>query len=220
LVLLAAALAFAACRDERYPTEEREATRAVDDAKASGADKHSSETLRSARRSIDQAHAAEAQATRDERDARDQLTDVDKRSKACDRILVDKESALRRERTLQDDLEARQVQLEQHRQMLVASGVTEEELRRSIDLDLALAQARAKSSAAVVASLSQQVELGKLDRSEIDLQRQAAQARLDNAGSRRRLARTLYERAEEQAKLAETESLAAQRVELRDRGTP
>jgi hypothetical protein len=206
-------LAAAGCRSsERYPAEEKSAEKAVDQARDAGADEHSTESLAEARKALDEARAAEEAATKDELAARDEIGKSEAALRDANAKLDAKRAAEERARTKRDGSAVAVDRQEQRRADLQAKGMSDAELSQTVDADLAVARARLKSDDATLATLADGVTLREVEKNEIEEEKRLAEARLDTAEKRLQLARSLYGRAQDQAKLAEAESLDARRA--------
>lgn len=218
---LCAALAATGCSSsDRYPSEEREAERAVAHAKEAGAGSSSRPSVAGAQKAIDEARAAEVAALRDDKEARAQLDKANKRGPEVERRLATRKSERRAaEMDRLDHLVNQDAQV-QRRDDLLFKGATPAELKQTVDPDLAVTKARVRRSDAMIETLTQQIALDELERAEVDRAKQFAEARMSTAQQRLKVARSLYESAQQQARLAESESLDAKRAELRESGSP
>jgi len=220
LLLLVASGCESESRSEKLPSEERGAERAVAEAKESGADKHSSQALQSAQKAIDDARAAEATATREDKDGRAQLAKAEKARTEADRQLALKRADLKGAEAVRDDLKAQLDSQVAHRAELAEKGALDVDLKQTVDPEIDLTRARVRSADSMMSTLSQEVALAELEHTEAEHERDFAQSRVAAAKRRLELARSLYQRAEEQARLARAESLQARNLELRDTGAP
>jgi hypothetical protein len=214
LVLLAAG-----CASKHFPEESNGAQHAIDRAEDAGADKHSRAMIDSARATNERAKKAEAEAINDRKVADEALRDAEKRFVRSNRRLEQvRDLRVRQE----DEHRAQERALERLRERdneLHAKGVSEEDVRKLLEPQVALTRTRIQSIEATQASLEKEAELSDLEHKDAQLTVAAAKARLETADRRLEVSRALFDRAAVQAKLAEKESLDARRLELHSRVT-
>ena len=218
--LLVLVLVLAGCASSRhFPEESRDAEQAIDRAEDAGADEHSRIMLAQARDTLDSARRAEDDAIKDKHAARDQLHAARARLERAQQRL---DIRARQKEEAGDERKAQlgaKDRIRDRQEELRRKGVAEGEIAKLTDTDATLATVRLRSIDATLASFDKEIELLELEKKDAQLDIDAANARLATADQRLQVARLLFQRAQEQAKVAEAESLDAQRLGLRARET-
>jgi len=200
-----------------FPEESRESETAIKSAEKAGASEHSKIMLESARDLHEHAKRAEEAATRDSKEAREQLKAAQKRAERADQGLA---SAKRKKAQESDAKQGYLLAIDrqkEHADELRKKGVSEDEIQRLNETDTQLTNLRIRSCDAAIAALEKEIELCELEKLDAQLSADAAKARLDTADKRLEVARLLFRASEEEARVAEAESLDEKRIGTRAR---
>jgi len=219
LALAAAALAGCSSSSKHFPEESRDAEHAIDHAEESGAERHARLTLESARETLANARRAEEAATRDKQAAQKQLEQARARAARADQRL---ELVARKKQDVEDQKKVQEIALDRMSERaneLKAKGLDDAEIHRLLDTDEALARARLRCNEAELASIEKELELVSLEKKDAQLDQDAANARLATADQRLEVSRALFQRAQEQARLAELETEETKRAAAKSRIT-
>jgi hypothetical protein len=191
--------------DERPPTPST--TQAAVDP-PSGADAHIRTARRTARDAAARSRAAEETAARSTEQARDALRREESHVQTVNRRIADLKQELKREDLYREEVSGRLGALERHRAELLESGATESDLRRSVDVDIALARTRQQTSETMMETLSQGIALSSGELEQAERSQEVARARLEAATKEKELARALRDQADRLSRSADAEDLA------------
>ena len=215
LVLLAV---MAGCTSSRhFPEDSSDAEHAIERAEDAGAGEHSKMALVQARDTLERARRAEDDATHDKQAAREQLHAAKRRAERAEQRL---ELRRRRRGEFQDEKRVQEMAIERVKERqsdLRAKGLSDEEVTRLTDMEQSFARIRLRGIDAELATVEKELELLELEKKDAHLDVDAASARLATADQRLVVSRALFQRAQEQARLAEAESLDARRAGFRAR---
>lgn len=217
MTLAAVALVAPGCTSSSRFVEAESAERQIASAEDAGADDREIESLRIAKRSIEDARQAEARAETDLQGARRSLEDA--RARKADAVVRHQRKSTDLQR-IEGSLAAAEQRLkdfEGRQQRLRRRGLSEEDAFNAAGTEVTLEKLRVEGLMASRTTLRKEMHLFELELQDAEVHIKAAQARIDSAGQRLKVARALYETAEQQAKIAEAEAIAAERMVIGSR---
>jgi hypothetical protein len=219
LVLLTPLSIVGCASSSHFPQECDAAEEEICAAKDEAADDGAGEPLASAKRTMKEAKAAEAEASRDREEARERLATADERAARAAKSLDLVRGLLARAEEQRGVHEAEIARVDSHGVVLRERGVTEGEVEQLSSGDKALAQRRLETTSSRIDALEQQRRLHELERKDAELERTSARARIDTADQRLEVVRLLFRHAQALARQARSEALDVQRAEASARLT-